>query len=890
MAVGAPPGGDVTRPRDPEAWARAQALFHGALALPPEERDAFLTDAADGDPALLEAARALLEADARAWTLLDEGVAPVAERILSQRPHEAVEGLRFGPYRIVSFLGEGGMGTVYRVTRDDLGSDAALKLLRDATLSPARRARFLSEQRTLVRLSHPGVAKLFDAGTLPDGTPWFVMELVEGDPLDAFLGGRQTSLATRLELFRGIAEAVQHAHAHAVIHRDLKPSNVLVREDGTVKLIDFGIAKPLADPDDPDEDPGSRTRTGFTPLTPAHAAPEQLRGEAVGIHTDVYALGVLLHTMLAGRLPFERSSRTPVEEARVLEEAGPPRPSERARLGGDGYGDPVDGVTRAQWADLDVLCTVAMHPDPGRRYPSVEAMLRDLDHFLDGEPLEARPDAWGYRASKLIRRNRIPLAAASVVLLAFGTLSVTYALSLAAARDQALAEAARTARVQAFTLNLFRAGDPDFAPPEALRVVELLERGVQEARAMQADPLLQAELFLALGEIHTQIGALADAGPLLEEALRIREVQLGPGHPDGIEPLVALGLLREAQAELDQAEELTRAAHERAQAALPAGHPAARRAAAALAHVLEARGRYDEALPLVEGVVRFHEDEGAPTPELAAALKQLSNLHFYLGEYPRADAVSKRALELNRRLYGEVHPAAAGDLVNLGAIQFELGDAAAAEARFREALALQEPWYGRDHPAVAANLTMLGRALVRQERLDEAREVLLEAEGISRRALGDVHPRVASAVNELGLVAQLGGVWEEAELRFREIVAIYDQVYPEGHYYQGVANSNLAGILQASGNPGAAEDLFRTALRIYAETLPESHHLEGIAWIRLGGALLAQGALDDAEEALLRGREILLSQGASPAWSDRAGEHLERIESERRAAADDGGR
>ncbi len=880
----------MTPGRSPEEWARVQALFHEALSVPPEERNAFLDEAAGGDPVLLRSVRELLEADARAWTLLDEGVAPVAERILSQRPHEAVEGLRFGPYRIVSFLGEGGMGTVYRVTRDDLGSEAALKLLRDATLSPARRARFLAEQRTLARLSHPGVAQLFDAGTLPDGTPWFVMELVDGAPLDAFLRSRRASLEARLELFRGIAEAVRHAHAHAIIHRDLKPSNVLVREDGTVKLIDFGIAKPLLDLETEDGDPEARTRTGFTPLTPAHAAPEQLRGEGVGIHTDVYALGVLLHTILVGRLPLGPASGTSREEAGRALASGPPRPSERAPLGGDGYGDPVEGVSRAQWADLDVLCTVAMHPEPARRYSSVEAMLRDLDHFLAGEPLEARPDSMGYRASRFARRNRVPLALASVVVLAFGTLSGTYAMSLAAARDRALAEAARAARVQEFTLNLFRGGDPDFAPPESLRVLELLERGVQEARAMQADPLLQAELLLALGEIHTQIGALDEAGPLLEEALRIREGRLGPGHPELVEPLVALGLLREAQADLDEAEALTRSAQTLAGTTLPRGHPATRRAAAALAHVLEARGRYDEALPLVQGLVRFHEEERSESPELASALKQLSNLHFYQGDYLESEAVSLRALGLNRTLYGETHPAAAGDLVNLGAIRFELGDPEAAEARFREALALQEPWYGRNHPAVAANLTMLGRALVRQERLDEAREVLLEAEGIARTALGDAHPRVASAVNELGLVAQLGGDWTEAEARFREIVAIYDAVYPDGHYYQGVANSNLAGILQASGNPAAAEGLFRTALRIYAATLPESHQLEGIAWIRLGGALLAQGALDAAEEALVRGRNILVSQGASPAWSDRAEEHLERIEEERRAAAASPGR
>jgi serine/threonine protein kinase len=864
----------VNAPLDPEHWARVQERFHEALSLDPEARASYLASVGAESPELLAEVEAMLRADARGWGLLDEGIAPLAHDLLASGGGPAREGARFGPYRIVAFLGEGGMGTVYRVVRDDLESEAALKLLRDATLSPARRARFLVEQRTLARLHHPGIARLLDAGTLADGTPWFVMELVEGLPLDRYLALEAPPLSERLDLFRAVCEAVRHAHAHAIIHRDLKPSNVLVAPGGEVRLIDFGIAKHLPGPGETGEGPAAlRTRTGLTPLTPSHAAPEQLRGEAVGVHTDVYALGALLHEILTGRPPHDLAGRTPLEAAQALADGPIPRPSEAAQAAET----PLPGVSRGQWADLDVLCGVAMHPDPARRYSSVEALLRDLDHFARGRPLEARPDSLRYRAGKFARRNRVPLAVAAGAAVLLVAVSAGYAWSLVQARDAALAEAARAERIQQFTLNLFRGTDPDFAPPEELRVVELLDRGVQEARALRADPGLQAGVYLALGEIHHQLGALEPASRLLEEALALRLGLRAPEHREVAEARMALALLRESQAELEEAEALAWSALEASRRTLPPGHPQLARATTGLAQVLEAKGRFDEALPLVREAVAIHQEAAPESPDLAAALGRLSNLHFYQGDYDAADSVSRTALALNRRIYGPEHPAGAADLINLGAIQFERGDAVAAEALFREALAIQEPWYGRAHPSVVANLIMIGRALVRQEALEPAAVVLTEAEALARSTLGDHHPRVASAANELGIIAQKREAWAEASEHFQRVVEIYEGLYPEGHHWIGVARSNLAGMRQAGGDASGAEREFRGALEVYAATLPGDHPLVGIAWIRLGGALLAQDRSVEAAEVLARGRDLLRARGANPDWVERAEEQLAQI-------------
>ena len=377
---------------DSARWDRIQALFHDAADLPGDERHAFLTSACGEDRELMADVLVLIEEDTQGFPLLDGGVARISHQIF----HGVAAPAQLGRYRIKSLLGEGGMGVVYLAERDDLGHLVAIKVLRDAWMSPARRERFASEQRTLAQLNHPSIARLYDADALPDGTPWFVMEYVEGVPLTEYCARQACSIEVRLRLFRDVCEAVQHAHLHAVIHRDLKPSNILVRADGDVRLLDFGIAKQL----DRFDAPVDQTRTGLRLMTPAYAAPEQIRGERVGIYTDVYSLGVVLYELLPGRLPFDVTGMTPGEAERMLLEKEPEKPSAIAPKG------------EASWSDLDVLCLTAMHKDSQRRYRSVEALIRDIDHYLAGEPLEARPDTWGYRAGKFVGRNRRSVTAA----------------------------------------------------------------------------------------------------------------------------------------------------------------------------------------------------------------------------------------------------------------------------------------------------------------------------------------------------------------------------------------------------------------------------------------------------------------------------------------------
>jgi eukaryotic-like serine/threonine-protein kinase len=858
---------------DSARWRQVQELFHQATGLPPSEQRAFLQKACSGDAALLADVLAMLEEDARGTSLLDRDLGHVAHQVFSEGAAPALPWPNIGPYRLQRVLGEGGMGVVYLAQREDLGSQVAIKLLRDAWLSPARRERFTAEQRTLAQLNHPSIARIYDADSLPDGTPWFAMEYVEGLPLTEYCRQRQSSLRERLELFRAVCEAVQFAHSHAVIHRDLKPSNILVRADGSVRLLDFGIAKQLESLDRP----ADQTRTGLRLMTPAYAAPEQIRGDRVGMHSDVYSLGIILYELLAGRLPFDLSSRTPGEAESILLSDEPARPSEAARQPA-ASGARVPAVGRTAWADLDVLCLTAMHRDPQRRYRSVEALIRDVDHFLKGEPLEARPDSLGYRLGKFVCRNRRAVTVTVAVFVAVVSLVAFFTVRLAIARNDALAEAARTQRIQSFMLNLFRGGDEITGPAADLRVVTLVDRGVQQAESLSSEPAIQAELFKTLGEIYQKLGNLEQADILLQRALEQRRAILGEVHPQVAESLAALGLLRVDQAQLEEAERLAREGLEMARQTLPADHPMLAGTASALGRVLEERGEYAQAIPLFEEAVAVYSAPGKPTPELAATLTLLANTHFYAGDFDASEELNLRALVLDTQLYGDRHPSVADDLINLGVIQFQRGRYEEAERYQRDGLEIFESWYGPDHHRTGSALTVLARTLVQQERYDEASQMLRRSLAIQERVYGPTHRFVASTLNELGIVAIVQGNLDEAEASYHRMGEIYREIYNDRHHLIAIALSNLSNVFVERKNYRRAEQLLRESVARFTDTLSAEHMHTATARIKLGRVLALNERYADAEGELLAGVEALNLMSTPPRpWLRRAYTDLIRV-------------
>ncbi len=835
---------------DTARWNRVQALFHDALALPEPERRAFLDDARAEDEALVADVEALLAEDAAG----DDGAPLLGGRDLARLAHDVLDGSvpplqRIGPYRVLGVLGRGGMGVVYLAEREGIGHRVAVKVLRDAALSPVRRERFAREEQTLAGLTHPAIARLYNADVLADGTPYFVMELVEGEPITAYCTARAASAGERLRLFRAVCEAVRYAHQQAIIHRDLKPSNIFVTADGadgtpSVKLLDFGIAKPIEDLDTPVDSTQAELRL----MTPAYAAPEQVRGEPVGTYTDIYALGMVLYELLAGCPPFDLEGLTPGQiEARVLGPRPEP-PSGRACEGG-----PPGPIPPRAWADLDVLCLTAMHADPARRYGTVDALLRDLDHFRDGMPLDARPDSIGYRAGKFLRRHRAPLAAAAVVLAVVVGLVGFYTARLATARDVAAAEAEKAEQVSTYLLSLFEAGDPYAA--DSLSVGALLGQGVEQAEALEGQPAVQAQMLDVLGRVYLRLSQYDRAATLLHKAIALRR----EGDPlDLAESLVNLGELYVYTAAYDSAEAVTREALTLRERYLPPRHPDLATTLDNLGVILSRQGDYDTAGALYRLALSIRRSiYDAPHEDLSHSLNNLAVNLYRQGDYDAAEAYYRESIAVDRAVFGPDHPSVATGLANLGKLFEERGDYAAAEGLLTEALRIRRAALGEHHYETALSQSQLGGLLQNAGQPERAEPYLREALATREQILGPDHVSTATTRSYLASVLQAQGDLAGADSLFRRVLDAYRTGLGDGHWFTGAARCDLAFVFQLEGEPDAAEAAYREGLAVLRAALPAGHqviaHHEG----RFGVFLAEQERFAEAEPLLLANFKVM---------------------------------
>src|SRR5881398_1411326 len=474
-------------------------MFEHALELPINERTAFVQKSSNGDDELRREVESLLESHAQAGSFIDKRSIFFSDEEVGEKSEILSPGELIGSYRILREIGRGGMGAVYLAERADqeYEKQVAIKLIKPGMDTDAVLRHFRNERQILASFDHPNIARLFDGGTTEDGLPYFVMEYVEGLPINEYCAAHKISLVDRLKLFREVCAAVSYAHRHTVIHRDIKMSNILVTSDGTPKLLDFGIAKILQPGAGPE---ALMTMTGVRPMTPEYASPEQVRGEPVTTASDVYSLGVVLYELLTGRSPYHFTSRSPSDVVREITNTEPPRPSTVVS-----NNNQQSEITNQKFlrGDLDNIVLMALRKEPERRYQSVEQFSEDIGRHLAARPVLARKDTIGYRAGKFVRRNKVATAAASSVF--FSLLSGIVATTWEAQR--AKAEKARAERRfndvrQLAHSVLFDYHDAIKNLPGATRVRERLVKDAliyldSLAGEASGDPALQRELAAA---------------------------------------------------------------------------------------------------------------------------------------------------------------------------------------------------------------------------------------------------------------------------------------------------------------------------------------------------------------------------------------------------------
>ncbi|MEM9665538.1 MAG: serine/threonine-protein kinase, partial [Bacteroidota bacterium] len=751
------------------AWSQVRDLFEAALDRTPDTRMAFLDEACANDPDLRREVESLLEAHeedeaflaAPALTVGAFPQRPALQDSLRQGPGvgpEAFLGTHIGPYHLDRLLGTGGMGAVFLAHRDqaDFEQTVAIKLVRDPLASEHLLQRFRHERRLLARLTHPHIARLLSGGLTDDGLPYLVMEYVDGLSLTEYVRTHNLPMHERLALFEVICEAVQAAHQALIVHRDLKPSNILVSADGTVKLLDFGIAK-LLDETEVDAASGAGdvpiTRTGARAMTPAYAAPEQVRGETITTATDVYALGILLYELLADQRPYDLHGKSPLEIDRLVCEEAPPMPSQAA---------PTDRRAALE-GDLDTIVGKALAKEPARRYGTAAALADDLRRHRTGLPVEARPDTVGYRVSRFVRRHRLGVAAAAavaVLVVSLGVVSTVFAVTTARQAEEVERQATKAERINEFLSDMLESADPEQAGYD-VTVLEVVRSAVTEVDTLaQTEPEVAVSLYYTLGVTYNGLGRFDTSRVLLERGLDLAVAHYGDSVHADVQLLTSsLSDVARQQGRLDDALTLQRQALDLLRRLLDGEVSAGLGIALGNYGVtLWDLGRYEEAEQYLQEALAVDEEVLGPD-HLSVAIGHgyLGVLYQSMGRYDDALAMHQEEMALLRANAPDDAKWMANALGNVGTLLNDLGRHEEAEAALREGIDLYIGIAGPDHPSVGWLTNGLASTLTDLGRYEEAQEAQLRALDIYRTMLGDTHQRVGNMYNNLAaLSAQQG--------------------------------------------------------------------------------------------------------------------------------------
>jgi len=752
-----------------------------------------------------------------------------------------------GPYHLLERIGQGGMGEVWLAEqKHPVRRRVALKLIKAGMNTREIVTRFESERQALALMDHPAIAKVFDAGSTPQGMPYVVMEYVAGVPITEYCDKHRLAMNERLELFVQVCSGVQHAHQKAIIHRDLKPSNILVTQvDGkpVPKIIDFGVAKAISQRLTAET---MFTHAGALIGTPEYMSPEQANSgsEDIDTRSDVYSLGVVLYELLVGALPLDLTEirdQAFFELLRRIREEDAPRPSTKLRTSSEhssvaarNRGTEPAELDKQLKGDLDSIALKALEKERSRRYGSPSDLAGDIERYLHNEPVLAVPPSLAYRSGKFVRRHRLAVAASAIVALAvFGLIAslVIGSARVARERDRANREAQAAERVSDFLVGAFAISDPDESRGNKITAREVLDKGARQIETdLAGQPALQARLMSTMGKVYEGLGLYEPARQLLDKAIGLQKKTLGPDHQETLASQRMLARILQYQAQYPAAEKLYSETLQKQERFLGSDAMDALRTKANLGSLYNEQGRYADAEKLLSETVKATtQASGQNSPETMSALHSLAIAYDGERQYAKEADIWEELYRLRSQTLGPDHPDTVNSMRNLAYVYYKVGKAAEAEKLQRQGLEIGRRVLGNDHPSVLLAIGNLANTLLSEGKPAEAEPLQREALEGRRRILGPNHPETQYAI------------------------------------------ANLANILSAQKRYREAEALYREALQGEIRVLGDNHPEIAFAWYNLATVEAVQGkrndALGDLQKAIDHGYNDPDEIGQDPGWN-----------------------